>query len=172
MTEPDFREKFLIWRYLRKGLQISPKSDTMIFFSKTALTIFLGFGLKLVLNMTFNLKQTYFSEIFPIGDIWPRNRQKIAHIEVFGHFLDFVSLVFLDFAHNDRCAWCLVVFLQFTCPVNVFLFFLLMTLLFLWLLLKCILGIFVIKNAKSYYDLCTFPLFYNKFASEKTEILF
>ena len=132
MTEPDFREKFLIWRYLRKGLQISPKSDTMIFFSKTALTIFLGFGLKLVLNMTFNLKQTYFSEIFPIGDIWPRNRQKIAHIEVFGHFLDFVSLVFLDFAHNDRCAWCLVVFLQFTCPVNVFLFFLLMTLLFLW----------------------------------------
>ena len=30
----------------------------------------------------------------------------------------------------------------------------------------------VIKNFKSYYDLCTFPLFYNKFASEKAEILF
>ena len=27
---------------------------------------------------------------------------KIAQIEVFGYFLDFASLVFLDFAHNDR----------------------------------------------------------------------
>ena len=44
-------------------------------------------------------------------------------------------------------------------------FFLLMTLIFHWQLLKCILGIFVIKNVKPYYDLCTFPLFYNKFAS-------
>ena len=26
VTEPDFWKKFLIWRYLRKGLQISPKS--------------------------------------------------------------------------------------------------------------------------------------------------
>ena len=62
VTEPDFWKKFLIWRYSRKGLQISPKSDTFIFFSKTALTIFLGFGLKLVLNMTFNLNETCFSE--------------------------------------------------------------------------------------------------------------
>ena len=62
VTEPDFWKKFLIWRYSRKGLQISPKSDTLIFFSKTALTIFLVFGLKLVLNMTFNLNETYFSE--------------------------------------------------------------------------------------------------------------
>ena len=66
VTEPDFWKKFLIWRYLRKGLQISPKSDTLIFFSKTALTIFLVFGLKLVLNMTFNLNETYFSEKFAI----------------------------------------------------------------------------------------------------------
>ena len=108
VTEPDFWKKFLIWRYSRKGLQISPKSDTLIFFSKTALTIFLVFGLKLVLNMTFNLNA--------------RNHQKIVQIEVFGHFLDFASLVFLDFAHNDRWAWCLVVFLQFGGPVNVFLF--------------------------------------------------
>ena len=43
VTEPDFWKKFLIWRYSRKGLQISPKSDTLIFFSKTALTIFFGF---------------------------------------------------------------------------------------------------------------------------------
>ena len=55
VTEPDFWKKFLIWRYSRKGLQISPKSDTLTFFSKAALTIFLVFGLKLVLNMTFNL---------------------------------------------------------------------------------------------------------------------
>ena len=25
VTEPDFRKKFLIWRYSRKGLKISPK---------------------------------------------------------------------------------------------------------------------------------------------------
>ena len=48
--------------------------------------------------------------------------KKTAQIEVFGHFLDFASLVFLDFAHNDRWAWSLVVFLQFAGPVNVFLF--------------------------------------------------
>ena len=40
VTEPDFWKKFVIWRYSRKGLQISPKSDTLIFFSKTALKIF------------------------------------------------------------------------------------------------------------------------------------
>ena len=28
------------------------------------------------------------------------------------------------------------------------------------------------KNARSYYDLHTFPLFYDKFTSEKAEILF
>ena len=32
-------------------------------------------------------------EIF--GDIWPRNRQKIAQIKVFRHFLDFAALFFL-----------------------------------------------------------------------------
>ena len=32
-----------------------------------------------------------------------RNRQKIAQIVVFGPFVDFASLVFLDFAQNDRC---------------------------------------------------------------------
>ena len=66
VTEPDFWKKFLIWRYSRKGLQISPKSDTLIFFSKTAVTIFLVFRLKLVLNMTFNLNETSFSEKFSI----------------------------------------------------------------------------------------------------------
>ena len=31
VTEPDFRKKFLIWRYSRKRLQISAKSDILIF---------------------------------------------------------------------------------------------------------------------------------------------
>ena len=32
------------------------------------------------------------------------DREKIAQIEVFGHSIVFASLVFLDFAHNDRWA--------------------------------------------------------------------
>ena len=63
-----------------------------------------------------------FQKNLKFGDIWPRNRQKIAQIEVFGHFLDFASSDFLDFAHNDRWAWCLVVFLQFADSINIFLF--------------------------------------------------
>ena len=55
VTELDFWKKFLIWRYSRKRLQISPKSDTLIFgwlvgnavFSETALRIFLIFCMKL-----------------------------------------------------------------------------------------------------------------------------
>ena len=43
-----------------------------------------------------------FQKHFQFGDISPQIRQKIAN--VFGHFLDFASLVFLDFAHNDRWA--------------------------------------------------------------------
>ena len=53
-----FGKKILVWRYSQKGLQISPKSGILI----TALTIFLVFGLKLVLNVIFNLNETYFSE--------------------------------------------------------------------------------------------------------------
>ena len=58
VTGSDFLKKFLIWRYSRKGLQITPKSDTLIFFSKTAPTIFFIFCLTLVLNLTFNLNET------------------------------------------------------------------------------------------------------------------
>ena len=61
-----------------------------------------------------------FEKNLQFGDIWSRNCQKIAQIEVFGHFLDFASSVFFDFAHNDRWTWCLVIFLQFAGPVNVF----------------------------------------------------
>ena len=121
VTELDFWKKFLIWRYSRKRLQISQKSDTLMFFSKTAATIFFVFGLKLVLNMTFNLNQTCFSEKFAFSRYLISKLWNIAQIEVFGYFLHFTSLVFLDFAHNDRWAWSLVVFVQFTGPVNVFL---------------------------------------------------
>ena len=31
VTEPDFSKKYLIWRYLQKQIQVSPKSDTLIF---------------------------------------------------------------------------------------------------------------------------------------------
>ena len=125
VTEPDFWKKFLIWRYSQKGLQISPKSHTLIFFSKTALKIVCVFGLKLVPN-SLKLVSIWLKPIFQknlqFGYIWPWNRQKNTQMEFFGHFLDFTSLVFLDFAYNDRWAWCLVVFLQFAGPFNVFLF--------------------------------------------------
>ena len=58
VTEPDFWKQLLIWNYSRKGFQISLKSDTLIFFSKATQTIFLVFGLKLVLNLIFNLNET------------------------------------------------------------------------------------------------------------------
>ena len=61
-----FLKKILIWRYSSKILRTSPKSDTLIFFSKIVLSIFLVFDLKLVLNMTFNLNETWFSEKFVI----------------------------------------------------------------------------------------------------------
>ena len=123
VTESEFWKKNLICRYSRKGLQISPKSDSLIFFSKRAQTIFLVFGLKLVLNITFNWMKSIFQKNLQFGDNWSRNCQKITQIEVLGHFFDFASLVLLDFEHNDRCAWCLVAFLQFAGQVNVFLFY-------------------------------------------------
>ena len=50
VLESDFWKQFLIWRYSQKGLQINPKPDTLMFFSKVALTSFwpeVGFGLNL-----------------------------------------------------------------------------------------------------------------------------
>ena len=40
-----------------------------------------------------------FQKNLQFGDIWPRYLQNIFQIEVFGNFLDFTLLVFLDFAH-------------------------------------------------------------------------
>ena len=40
VTEPDFSKRFLSGIYSQKCLQISPKSDTLIFLSKTALKTF------------------------------------------------------------------------------------------------------------------------------------
>ena len=68
--------------------------------------------------------KSYFSEKVAIWRYLVSNLAKIAQIEVFRQFLDIASLVFLDFANNDRWVWCLVACLQFSGPVNVFLFFL------------------------------------------------
>ena len=113
VTEPDFWKKFLIWRYLEKGLQISPKSGTHIFL-KNSYNDFFGFGLKLVLNMTFNLNQTYFSEKLVI---WRYLTSKLSKSYPNWGFWPFSRLCIISFP-------CLVVFLQLTSPVNVLLFWL------------------------------------------------
>ena len=112
VTEPDFWKKFLIWRYSRKSLQISPKSYTSIFFSKTALTIFLVFGLKLFFRKICNF------EIFGLEIV-----KNLSKLRFWGIFSNLHHHVFLDFAHDDSWAWCLVVFSQFAGPVNLFLFY-------------------------------------------------
>ena len=55
--------------------------------------------------MTLNLTETCISENFAISRyLASKSPKKTAQIEVFGHFLDFALLVFLDFALNDRWA--------------------------------------------------------------------
>ena len=61
----------------RFDIDIDIDIDTLIFFSKTALLIFLVFGLKIVLNMTFNLSETYFSEKFAVWRyVTPKSSKK------------------------------------------------------------------------------------------------
>ena len=74
VTEPDFCKKFMIWRYSRKRLQISPKWGTLIFFSKTPLTI---------LNLQFE---------------WNLFFRKICNLNVSDHRWAWYLLVFLQFA--------------------------------------------------------------------------
>ena len=96
VTEPDFWKKILIWRrYSQKSLQISPKSDTLIFFSKTAKRIFLVFGLKFVLNMTFNLNKTYFPEKFAI---WRYLTSKSSKFGCFLTIRQYSQCVFVSIA--------------------------------------------------------------------------
>ena len=99
--------------------KLAQNQTLKIFFSKAVLTIFLVFELKLVLNMTFNLNETYFSEKFAILRYLTSKSSK--NCSDWG-FWPFSLLDFLDFSHNDSWAWCLVVFLQFAGPVNIFLF--------------------------------------------------
>ena len=91
-------------------------------FSKTALKIFLIFKLGDCKDRKLT-ERDFWKKLL----IWRYSLNpleicsKIAQVEVVGHFLDFASLVFHDFTHYDRWAWCLVIFLQFASPVNVFL---------------------------------------------------
>ena len=66
VTEPDFLKKIRDLEIFAKRSPNQPKIR-LIFFSKAALAIFLVFGVKLVLNMIFNLNETYFSEKFAIS---------------------------------------------------------------------------------------------------------
>ena len=103
-----------------------------------------------------------FQKNLQFGDIWPQNRQKIAQVKVSGHFLDFSSLVFPDFAHNDRWAWCLVIFLQFVGPVDVFLLIPEMNTsrkgmewLICFPIIKLMLGCLLSKKIKKIYESCS-----------------
>ena len=71
VTEPYFWKQ-LIWRYSWKGLQISKKSDTLIFFSKMVLLIFLVY-LQFVWNLFF--RKIFNLEIFNLETI-----QKLAKL--------------------------------------------------------------------------------------------
>ena len=101
VTEPDFWKKFLIWRYLRKRLQISPKSDILIFFSRTAATIFLVFGLKLVLNMIVNLNETYFPEKLAIWRYLTSKSSKFGCFRTIRRSSQFI-LVFSGFCDSKE----------------------------------------------------------------------
>ena len=55
VTKPDFWKKFLIWKYSRKGLQISPKSDTDIFLKNGSNDVF-GFWPEVSTKYDLNLE--------------------------------------------------------------------------------------------------------------------
>ena len=81
------------------------QNQTLIFLSKSALTIFFGFWPEVSTKYDLQFERNlFFRKNLQFGDIWPRNRQNISQIEVFGHFLDFAILVFPDFPHNDKWA--------------------------------------------------------------------
>ena len=65
VTEPDFWKNVLIWRYSRKGLQISPKSDTDIFL-RNGCNDFLGFWPEVSTKYDLHFEWNLFSEEFAI----------------------------------------------------------------------------------------------------------
>ena len=83
VTEQDFWEKFLIWRYSQKHLQISPNLDTLIFFSKTALTIFFVF-------------RSEVSTKYDLQFEWNLSFRKICYLEIF----DFKIVKIWLFSYN------------------------------------------------------------------------
>ena len=118
VTEPNFWQKFSILdlEIFQKRSPNWAKIRKFDIFLKNGSNNFFGFWLEVSTKY-----ETIFQKNLQFGDIWPQNCLKNSQIEVFGHFHHFASLVFLDFVHNDTLGWCLVVFLQFIGPVNVFL---------------------------------------------------
>ena len=82
VTEPDFWKKFLIWRYSRKGLQISPKSDTDIFL-KNGSDKFFGFWPEVSTNYDLQFE-------------WNLFFRKICYLEIF----DFKIVKIWLFSYN------------------------------------------------------------------------
>ena len=81
VTQSDFWKKFLIWRYLQKRLQISPKSDTDIFL-KNSSDDFFGFWPEVSTKCDLQFEWNHFF-------------RKICYLEIFD--LEIV-VVFLQFA--------------------------------------------------------------------------
>ena len=129
VTEP---KKNLDLEIFAKSSANWPKIKHFDIFLKTGSNSFIGFWPSISGKLIFQKNLLF-------RDIWPQNRQKIAQIVVFGHFvINFASLVFLDFEHNDRWAWCLAVFLQFAGSVNVFLLILFFYYCYYCILLLCV----------------------------------
>ena len=72
--------------------------------------------------MTFNLNEIYFSEKFAICRSLTSKLSENCPNWGFQPFSRLCIISFPWFCTYDKCAWCLVVSLQFASPVNVFLF--------------------------------------------------
>ena len=116
-----FEKKSLICRYSRKDLQISPKSDFAIFL-KNGFNDYFGFwpevSTKYDLRFEWNL---FFRKIVNLKISDPEIVNKKCPNWGFWPFSQLFIISFLNFPHLYRWARCLVVFLQFVGPANVFL---------------------------------------------------
>ena len=101
-------EKKSWFRDIREKVSKLAQNQRLIFFSKTAVTIFFGFwpevstkyGLQFELNLFFRKICNF--EIFGIEIVKKLSKLRLLAISI---------ISFPYFAHNDRRAWCLVVFL-------------------------------------------------------------